>query len=58
VGVTIDNVLDALRGTSYIDIQGKRDFYELLKSNFVSRREEIDLTSGDLFDSHSNTEGR
>jgi len=43
VGVTIDNVLDTLRGTSYIDIQRKRDFYELLKSNFVSRREEIDL---------------
>lgn len=43
VGVTIDNVLDVLRGTSYIDIQRKGDFYELLKSNFVSRREEIDL---------------
>jgi uncharacterized protein with von Willebrand factor type A (vWA) domain len=46
VGVTIDNVLDALRGTSYIDIQRKRDFYELLKSNFVSHREEIDLFDG------------
>jgi len=43
VGSTIENVLDALRGSSYIDIQRKRDFYELLKSNFVSRREEIDL---------------
>jgi uncharacterized protein with von Willebrand factor type A (vWA) domain len=43
VGVTIDNVLDALRGSSYIDIQRKRDFCELLKCNFISRREEIGL---------------
>ncbi len=41
VGVTVDNVLDALRGTSLIDLQRKEDFYNLLKSNFVSHREEV-----------------
>jgi uncharacterized protein with von Willebrand factor type A (vWA) domain len=41
VGITIENVLAALRGISFIDIQKKQDFYDLLKSNFVSRREEI-----------------
>ena len=41
VRVTTDNVLDALRGTSFITIERKEDFYALLKSNFVSRREEI-----------------
>ena len=43
VGVTIDNVMDALRGISLIDIQKKRDFYHLLKSNFVSHREEMGI---------------
>ncbi len=42
VGVTTDNVIDALQGISLIDLQRKKDFYDLLKSNFVSRREEID----------------
>ncbi len=41
VGVTVDNVLDALRGTSLIDFQRKEDFYILLRSNFVSHREEL-----------------
>ena len=41
VGVTTDNVIDALKGISLIDLQRKKDFYEVLKSNFVSRREEI-----------------
>jgi uncharacterized protein len=41
VGVTVGNVLDALRGTSLIDLQRKEDFYNLLKSNFVSHREEL-----------------
>lgn len=40
VGVTTENVVDALRGISFIDIQSKDDFYQLLKSNFVSKREE------------------
>jgi uncharacterized protein with von Willebrand factor type A (vWA) domain len=48
VGVTIDNVLDALRGISFIDIRNKKDFYYLLKSNFISRKEESDLFD-DLF---------
>ena len=43
VGVTTDNVMDALRGISLIDIQMKRDFYHLLKSNFVSHREEMGI---------------
>ena len=41
VGVTTDNVIDALKGISLIDLQRKKDFYDVLKSNFVSRREEI-----------------
>jgi uncharacterized protein with von Willebrand factor type A (vWA) domain len=41
VGVTIDNVMDALRGVPFVNIQRKEDFYYLLKSNFISRREEI-----------------
>jgi uncharacterized protein with von Willebrand factor type A (vWA) domain len=41
VGVTTDNIIDALRGISLIDLQRKKDFYDLLKANFVSRREEI-----------------
>jgi uncharacterized protein with von Willebrand factor type A (vWA) domain len=40
VGVTVNNVMDALRGSSFIDIQKKEDFYHLLRSNFVSRQEE------------------
>lgn len=43
VGVTTDNVIDALRGIPFLNIQNKRDFYQLLKSNFISRREEITL---------------
>jgi uncharacterized protein with von Willebrand factor type A (vWA) domain len=42
VGVTIDNVLDALKGISLIDLQEKRDFYHLLRANFVSRKDEMD----------------
>lgn len=42
IGVTINNVLDALRGVSFIDISQKDDFYNLLKSNFVSHREETE----------------
>jgi uncharacterized protein with von Willebrand factor type A (vWA) domain len=41
VGVTTDNVIDALKGITFIDIQQKGDFYHLLRSNFVSRKEEI-----------------
>jgi uncharacterized protein with von Willebrand factor type A (vWA) domain len=40
VRVTTDNVLDALRGTSFINIERKEDFYHLLKSNFISHRDE------------------
>lgn len=40
VGVTTENVVDALRGISFIDIQSKDDFYQLLKSNFISKKEE------------------
>ena len=46
VGVTIDNVLDALRGISLIDLQRKRDFYHLLRANFVSRKDEMDTFDG------------
>jgi len=41
VGVTVDNVKEALRGISFIDMQKKEDFYHLLRSNFISHREEI-----------------
>jgi len=41
VGVSIDNMSDALRGISLIDIQKKKDLYYLLKSNFISRKEEV-----------------
>ena len=41
VGVTPDNVIDALKGISLIDLQRKKDFCDVLRSNFVSRREEI-----------------
>ncbi|MFB3886495.1 MAG: VWA domain-containing protein [Thermodesulfobacteriota bacterium] len=40
VGVTVNNVMDALRGSSFIDIQKKEDFYNLLRSNFVSHQDE------------------
>jgi len=43
VRVTTDNVLDALRGTSFINIQRKDDFHTLLKSNLVSHRDEVAL---------------
>jgi uncharacterized protein len=43
IGVTIDNVLDALKGISFIDIQERKDFYHLLKFNFVSRKEEMEV---------------
>ena len=33
--------MDALRGMAFIDIQKKSDFYHLLKSNYVSKKEEI-----------------
>lgn len=49
VGVTINNVLDALRGISLIELQKKGDFYHLLRANFVSRQEEMD-TFDELFD--------
>jgi hypothetical protein len=42
VGVTIDNILDALRGIPFIDIQEKKDFYYLLKSNFISNKDEME----------------
>lgn len=41
VGVTTDNVIDALKGISFIDIQNRKDFYHLLKSNFVSSKDEL-----------------
>ena len=43
VRVTTDNVLDALRGMSFINIQQKDDFHTLLKSNLVSHRDEVAL---------------
>jgi len=43
VGVTIDNVVDVLKGISFIDIRERRDFYHLLKFNFVSHREQMGL---------------
>ena len=43
LSVTIDAVIDALRGISFIDLQRKGDFYSLLKSSFVSRKEETPL---------------
>jgi hypothetical protein len=49
VGVTTDNVIDALRGIPFIDLRKKSDFYQLLKSNFVSKKEEIALFD-DLFE--------
>jgi len=49
VGVTIDNMLDALRGISLIHLQKKGDFYHLLSSNFVSCKEEMD-TFDELFE--------
>ena len=42
VGVTVDNIIDALKGISFIDIQNKRDFYHLIRCSFVSRKEEIE----------------
>jgi uncharacterized protein len=41
VAVTTDSVLAALRGLSFINIQRKTEFYDLLKANFVSRREDM-----------------
>jgi len=43
VGVTIDNILDTLRGISLIKLHKKEDFYHLLRANFVSRKEEMDI---------------
>jgi uncharacterized protein len=43
VRVSTDNVLDTLRGISFINIQRKDDFYTLLKSNLVSHRDEVAL---------------
>jgi len=42
VRVTIDNVLDAVKGVSLIDLQKKGDFYHLLRANFVSSKDEMD----------------
>ncbi len=42
IGVTVNNILDVLRGISFIDMQDKRDFYYLLRSNFISHREEME----------------
>jgi uncharacterized protein with von Willebrand factor type A (vWA) domain len=41
VGVTVGNVIDGLQGVSFVDISRMDDFYYLLRSNFVSRKEEI-----------------
>lgn len=49
VGVTTDNVIDALRGIPFIDLRKKIDFYQLLKSNFVSKKEDI-VAFNDLFE--------
>jgi uncharacterized protein with von Willebrand factor type A (vWA) domain len=49
VGVTIDNVVDAAKGISLIDLQKRGDFYHLLRANFVSRKEEMD-TFDELFE--------
>ncbi len=49
VGVTTENVTDALKGLSLIDIRERGDFYCLLRSNFVSRREEM-KSFDDLFE--------
>jgi uncharacterized protein with von Willebrand factor type A (vWA) domain len=43
VGVTIDNILDALRGVSLIELHKKEDFHHLLRANFVSHKEEMDI---------------
>lgn len=49
VGVTVDNVLDVLRGIPFINIQKRADFYLLLRVNFVSNREEMKVFD-DLFE--------
>jgi uncharacterized protein len=41
--ITLTDVVDTLRGASLIDLHRKVDFHSLLKSNFVSRKEELDL---------------
>lgn len=43
VGVSVDNILDALRGVSFIELHKKDDFYNLLRANFVARKEEMDI---------------
>jgi len=50
VGITTDNIMDALRGMAFIDLQKKSDFYHLLKSNYVSKKEEI-RTFDEVFES-------
>ena len=57
VGVTTDNVMDALKGLSLIDIRKRGDFYCLLRSNFVSRREEM-KPFDDLFERFWASEAR
>ena len=42
--------MDALRGMAFIDLQKKSDFYHLLKSNYVSKKEEI-RTFDEVFES-------
>ncbi len=57
VGVTTDNVIDASRGIPFIDLRKKSDFYQLLKSNFVSKKEEI-ASFDDLFEAFWSFENR
>ncbi len=57
VGVTIENVVDALKAIPLIDIQEKKDFYDLLKSNFISHREEA-KPFDELFEQFWSFEGR
>jgi len=47
--VTVDNVIDVLRGISFIHLQRREDFYLLLRSNFVCKKEEMNLFN-DLFE--------
>lgn len=42
IGVTVDNIISALKGIPLVDIQKKKDFYYLLRCSFVSRKEEIE----------------
>jgi uncharacterized protein len=57
INVTIDNVVDALRGISMIDLQRKDDFRSLLRSSFVSRKEDLGVFES-LFDAFWSTQDR